>query len=124
MSRLARAAAAGFALAVLAGGLGLPLLGLVIADEPAPFCCRGRCCCTGEPTDAADGRPCLRASCHCGRPDPVVAGAPLLFEAVLPAVARSAAPPAPDLAPGALAERPIARSHEPPVPPPRRLLPA
>ena len=45
-SRVLRSAAAAFALTVLLGGLGLPLLGLALADEPAAFCCaKGRCCC-------------------------------------------------------------------------------
>ena len=59
-SRLRLAAKAVAGLAVLLGGLALPFLGMVLADEPAPFCCRGRCCCTGETTDAR-GRPALPA---------------------------------------------------------------
>jgi hypothetical protein len=110
-------------LGVLLGGLALPLLGLV-ADEPAPFCCRGRCCCAGEATREADGRPCLRARCGCGTPDAGVIVAPLRLEAVLsPVVApapaeagrreRLLAPP-----------RPLDRPRQPLLPPPRRTLPA
>ena len=124
MSRVARAAAALLGLAVLGGALVLPVLGLALADEPAAFCCaKGRCCCA-DPAAGADERPCLRRGCGCERPDATVAGAPLAFEAVLPATSRLVRPePRPlgrRLAPG----RPLARPHAPPVPPPKRSLPA
>ena len=117
-SRVLRAVAAVFALTVLLGGLGLPLLGLVLPDEPAPFCCgKGRCCCTGD-ASPADGRACLRRSCGCEQTDATVAGAPLSFEAVLPAVSRL-----PRLALRSLEGPPASgglrtRPHSPPVPPP------
>ena len=123
-SRVLRSAAAAFALTVLLGGLGLPLLGLALADEPGPFCCaKGRCCCA-EAAAGADERPCLRRGCGCERPDVTVAGAPLAFEAVLPATSRLERP-APRLLAGTAAPgSPLARPHAPPVPPPRRPLPA
>ena len=72
----------------------------------------------------ADERPCLRRGCGCERPDATVAGAPLAFEAVLPARARLDRPePRPFdglAAPGT----PLARPHAPPVPPPKRPLAA
>ena len=123
MSRIARAAVASLGLVVLVGGLGLPLLGFVLADEPVPFCCtKGRCCCA-DATGAGE-RPCLRRGCGCSRPDAVVAGAPLRVEAVLPALT--------SLAPGearrfdrcVTTPSPLDRSHEPPLPPPKRRLPA
>jgi hypothetical protein len=123
MSRLTRAVLASLALAVLVGGLALPLASLAL-DEPAPFCCRGRCCCTGEPTGGEDDRPCLRAACHCGQPGAIVLTAPLRLEAVLPVLARPAAPASVAMPRGADAPRPPARADEPPVPPPRRVLPA
>ena len=124
MSRPARAAVAGLALAVLAGGVALPLLGLALAEEPAPFCCRDRCCCTGEPTHDGSGVPCLRAACRCGEPDAVVIAAPLRIEAVLPAVVRPVAVARQVLPPGPHAEPPLGRPDEPPVPPPKTPLPA
>ena len=123
MSRLTRAVLAGLALAVLVGGLALPLASLAV-DEPAPFCCRGRCCCTGEPTNDGDGRPCLRAACRCGQPDAIVLAAPLWLEAVLPVVARPAATASAEMPRGADTPRPPAPAEEPPVPPPRRPVPA
>jgi hypothetical protein len=124
MSRIARATVAFLALAALGGGLVLPALGLVLADEPVAFCCtKGRCCCA-EPAAGADERPCLRRGCGCDERDAVVTGAPPWFEAVLPATGRLARPePRPldrSVAPGSL----LARPHAPPVPPPKRLLPA
>ena len=123
-NRMRRGAKAVVGLAVLLGGLALPFLGIVLADEPAPFCCRGRCCCTGEKTEAADGRPCLRVACRCGQPDAVLVGAPLRLEAVLPAVlapCRAEARPLEQRqAPASAPDRP----HAPPVPPPKRPLPA
>ena len=123
-SRLRRTSKAVAGLAILLGSLALPLLSAALAEEPAPFCCRGRCCCTVETTDDAEGRPCLRVRCGCGQPDAVVIGAPLRFEAVLPAVCaplRSEARPLERrLAPAS----PLDRPHAPPVPPPKRPLPA
>ena len=117
-SRVLRSAAAVFALTVLLGVLGLPLLGL--ADEPGPFCCaKGRCCCA-EAAAGADGRPCLRRGCGCERPDTTVAGAPLAFEAVLPATARLDRPEPRSLEGLAAPGSPLARPHAPPVPPPKR----
>jgi hypothetical protein len=111
-------------LAVLLGSLALPLVTAVLAEEPAPFCCRGRCCCTGETTDDRDGRPCLRVRCRCGQPDAVVIGAPLRLEAVLPAiVAPSRAEPRP-LEQRQTPASPLDRPHAPPVPPPKRPPPA
>ena len=115
-------AAAG--LAILLGSLALPLLSAVLADEPASFCCRGRCCCTGERTDDGDGRPCLRVRCGCGLPDAVVIGAPLRLEAVLPAAVAPRCAEARRLDRCTATEGPFDRPHAPPVPPPKRPLPA
>ncbi len=120
--RLAAKAVAG--LAVLLGGLALPFLGMVLADEPAPFCCRGRCCCTGERTDERDGPPSLRVRCGCGQPDAVVIGAPLRLEAVLPAVVAPRRAEARRLDRRAPPESPLDQPHAPPVPPPKRPPPA
>jgi hypothetical protein len=123
-SRVVRAAAAAFALAVLLGGLGLPLVGLLLADEPAPFCCgKGRCCCAGD-ASPADDRACLRRGCGCEQKDATVAGVPLSFEAVLAAASRL-----PRLALRSLEGPPASgglrtRPHSPPVPPPKRPLTA
>jgi len=123
-SRVLRSAAAVFALTVLLGGLGLPLLGLALADEPGPFCCaKGRCCCANA-TAGADERPCLRRGCGCERPDATVAGAPLAFEAVLPATSRLPRLAARSLGGSLAPASPLARPHAPPVPPPRRFLSA
>ena len=116
-------AAAAFGLAVLLAGLTVPLLGL-LADEPAPFCGRnGRCCCA-DVARSTDEAPCLRRGCGCGHPDELVTGAPLRIEAVLsPSAPVAYASPAEgrwEIA----AERPVARAHEPPVPPPKSSLPA
>jgi len=111
-------------LAVLLGSLALPLVSVVLAEEPAPFCCRGRCCCTGETTDDGDGRPCLRVRCGCGQPDAVVIGAPLRLEAVLPTVVAPSRAEARRLEGCAPPEAPLDRPHAPPVPPPKRPLPA
>jgi hypothetical protein len=123
-SRVLRSAAAVLALAVLLGGLGLPLLGLALADEPARFCCaKGRCCCA-DPAAGADERPCLRRGCGCGQRDAVVTGASPWFEAVLPAASRLARPEPRTLDGLAVPASTLARPHVPPVPPPKRLLPA
>lgn len=124
MSRIARAAVAFLALAALGGGLVLPALDLVLADEPAAFCCtKGRCCCA-DPAAGSDERPCLRRGCGCEQRDAVVAGASTWFEAVLPATSRLARPESRprdrNAAPGSL----LARPHAPPVPPPKLSLPA
>jgi hypothetical protein len=124
MSRIARAAVAFLALAALGGGLVLPAVGLVLADEPAAFCgATGRCCCA-DPAAGADERPCLRRGCGCEQRDAVVAGAPIGFEAVLPAASRLALPGPLPLDGSPTPERPLARPHAPPVPPPKRPLPA
>jgi hypothetical protein len=115
--------AALFGLAVLLGGLALPLTALVLEDDPPSFCCtRGRCCCWDD--TAGDDRTCLRRGCGCEHRDDAANGAPLQIEAVLrsPAPVRAASPsetrwPSAD-------ERPIARAQPPTVPPPRRSLPA
>jgi hypothetical protein len=123
-SRLFRTAAAAFSLAVIGGGLGLPLLGLVLADEPAAFCCgRGRCCCAGE-TSPADDRTCLRRGCGCEQRDATVAGATLSFEAVLPAASRLPLLALRSLVGPVASDGPRTRPHSPPVPPPRRPLSA
>ena len=124
MCRLPRAAVAGLALAVLLGGLALPLVSLALADEPAPFCCgKGRCCCA-DAAAGADERPCLRRGCGCEQRDVVVAGAPLWLEAVLPATSRMPRPQPRPLAGSLTPGGPLARPHAPPVPPPRRSFPA
>jgi hypothetical protein len=122
--RLLRAAIGSLGLVVILGGLGLPLLGLVLADESASFCCgKGRCCCAGD-TSPADGRACLRRGCSCEEKGATVAGAPLSFEAVLPAPSHL-----PCLALLSFAGLPASdhlrtRPHSPPVPPPKRPLPS
>jgi hypothetical protein len=122
-TRLSRAAAA-LGLVVLLGGLGLPVLGLVLADERAPFCGRtGRCCCADE-TAGRDDRACLRRGCGCKPTGEAVPGAPLRIEALLPA-----SEPLVTVSPGearweAVAEQPFPWADAPPVPPPRRSLPA
>jgi len=123
-SRLRRTLKAAAGLAILLGSLALPLLSAVLADEPASFCRRGRCCCTAETTDDGLGRPCLRVRCGCGQPDAVVIGAPLRLEAVLPAVVAPLRTEARRLDRCAPSEGPLDRPHAPPVPPPKRLLPA
>ena len=121
--RLRRAAAA-LGLVVLLGGPGLPLLGLVLADERAPLCSRsGRCCCADEAA-GRDDRPCLRRGCGCGSPDDAVAGAPLRIEAVLPAPAPLVTISPVEARREALTEPALPRADAPPVPPPRRSLPA
>jgi hypothetical protein len=125
MSRRARAAAAALGLAVLLGGVAVPLLGLVLAEEPADFCCStGRCCCTGETTDDGGGRPCLRVRCGCGRPDAAVIAAPLRLEAVLPAVAAPSGAEARRLDGHLAPASPLERREKPPLPPPKPPLPA
>jgi len=115
---------ASFALVVLLGGLVLPLLGPLLADEPAPFSCgKGRCCCAGDAAGQGD-RPCLRRSCGCGHPGATPAGEPLRIEAVLPEMGLPAVPQPRLLARAGAGGSPLARPHAPPVPPPRRPLPA
>jgi hypothetical protein len=117
-------ARAAFALVVLLGGLGLPLLGLVLADGPAPLCCgKGRCCCTGD-TASQDDRPCLRRSCGCEHRDATPAGTPLQIEALLPASEPLVTVPPREARWEAVAEQPLPWAEAPPVPPPRRSLPA
>jgi hypothetical protein len=124
MSRLARAAVAALGLAALVGSMALPLLGLLLADEPAPFCCRGRCCCAGAATDDRDGRPCLRVRCPCETPGAVAIAAPLRLEAVLAPVALPTPARVRARRLSAAAPRPLDRPDAPPFPPPRRPLPA
>ena len=125
MSRaLLRRSMAVFGLSVLFGGLTLPLLGLFPVDGPVPFCCRGRCCCTGEASDDGDGRPCLRQRCGCGQPGAVVIAAPLRVEAILPVTGPLVTAPPSEARWVTAGERPFPRADAPPVPPPRRLLPA
>ena len=122
MSRIARAVVAWLGLAVLGGGLVLPVLGLVLVDEPAAFCCaKGRCCCA-DAAAGADERPCLRRGCGCEQRDAVVAGAPPRLEAVLPPASRLLRPEPRKLERSLAPGSPLARPHAPPVPPPRRLL--
>jgi hypothetical protein len=121
-SRLRRTVQAVAGLAILLGSLALPLVSVVLAEEPAPFCCRGRCCCTGERTDGRDDRPCLRVRCRCGQPDAVVIGSPLRLEAVLPAVVAPSRAEARRLEGCVRPEAPLDRPHAPPVPPPKRPL--
>jgi hypothetical protein len=118
-------ASAAVGLAVLLGGLALPLLGLALAEETAGFCGgKGRCCCAGDTAARTDDRPCVRRSCGCERPEATVAGAPLTIEAVLPATGEPARPE-PRSLDGTTAARSLHdRPHAPPVPPPRPRLPA
>jgi hypothetical protein len=119
-----RAATASLGLAVLLGGLGLPLLGLVLGDEPAPFCCaKGRCCCA-DAASGKDERPCLRRGCGCGHEDATPAGAPLQIEAVLPAPGHLVIAPPSDARWETRSVCAIPRVEDPPAPPPRRPLPA
>ena len=117
-------AAAALGLAVLLAGLALPLMDLVLADEPVSFCCsKGRCCCADVARSTDEG-PCLRRGCGCGHSDELVTGAPLRIEAVLSGSV-SVAPVSPAKVRWAsMGERLIARADEPTVPPPRRFLPA
>jgi hypothetical protein len=122
-SCLPRAAAA-LGLVVLLGGLGLPLLGLVLADERVPSGCRaGRCCCADEAA-GKDDRACLRRGCGCRPTGEAVPGAPLRIEALLPA-----SEPLVTVSPGearweAVAGQSFPWADAPPVPPPRRSRPA
>ena len=121
--RLLRAAAA-LGLVVLLGGLAVPLLGLVLADERVPLCCRsGRCCCADEAA-GRDDRTCLRRGCGCERPGEAVAGEPLQIEAILLAPGSLVGAPPAEARWEAVAEQPLPRTDAPPVPPPRRSLPA
>ncbi len=121
--RLLRAAAA-LGLAALLAGLAVPLLGLVLADARVPLCCsKGRCCCADEAA-RRDDRTCLRRGCGCEQPGEAIAGEPLRIEAVLPA-SGSLVGASPAVARWeAEAEQPLPRADAPPVPPPRRSLPA
>lgn len=123
MSRLARATVAAVGLGLLGGGVA-PLLGLLLAGDAESFCRRGRCCCASETTQDEAGRPCLRSSCGCGKPDRTAIAAPLRLEAVLPEPAARAGDEARRLPLRAPAARPLDQPAEPPIPPPRRLLPA
>lgn len=125
MSRpaLLRAASA-LGLAVLLGGLFVPLVGLVLEDERTPTCCRKGHCCCADPAAGRDDRTCLRRGCGCERPDEVVAGAPLRIEAVLPASAPPPAATSADACWDAVVERPLPREDAPPAPPPRPSLSA
>jgi hypothetical protein len=119
-----RPLAALFGLSVLVGGLVLPAVSFVLADDPAPFCCsKGRCCCADDAA-ARDDRTCLRRGCGCDHRDEAVNGEPLRIEAVLcpPAAVTVAVAAAPPWA--SADERTIARAQPPSVPPPRRPLPA
>jgi hypothetical protein len=119
-----RARVAAFALAALLGGNLLPVLGLALADPPAPLCCgKGRCCCAGRPTDS-DDRLCMRRACGCGHEDATSAGEPLRLEAVLPGRDLAPLPEPRPILRALTGESPIALPHAPPVPPPRRSLPA
>ena len=119
-----RALRASFALALLLGGLVLPLLGFVLADEHAAFSCgKDRCCCSGDAAGQGD-RPCLRRTCGCGHADATPAGEPLRIEAVLPVMSPPAVPEPRRLARGDAWGSLLTRPHAPPVPPPRRSFPA
>jgi hypothetical protein len=114
-------AAAAFSVAVLLGGCALPLLGSVLADEPAPSCSRGRCCCSGDAREDGGGPPCLRPRCGCGPPVVVVGGSPRIEGVLPPACPLAAAGPSEargETAGGRL----LLRAEAPPVPPPRRPL--
>ena len=115
-------AAAAFGLSVLLGGLALPPLSLVLADERAPFCCsKGRCCCADEAA-GRDDRTCLRRGCGCERPGEAVTGAPVRIQAVLPVTHLPAMIP-PCGAGWVIADaQPLPRADAPSVPPPRRSL--
>jgi hypothetical protein len=99
------------------------MLAAVTGPEAAPFCgSEGRCCCARD-TAAADERPCLRRGCGCEPEDASVAPGSLKLEAVLPTGVPAPLGPR---APGAVTALAIvlSRPHAPPVPPPRRALPA
>jgi hypothetical protein len=117
-------AASAFGLAVLLGGLAVPLVGLVLEDERAPFCCgKGRCCCA-DGAAGRDDRTCLRRGCGCERPDEAAEGAPLRIEAILPAPGPLPAASTAEARWEAMAGQLLPREDAPPVPPPRRSLPA
>lgn len=120
MSRLARAVAAAMGLAVLGGGTALPLLAPVPGEETSSYCCRGRCCCTGEATNERTAGACLRVSCGCGSPEGALIPASLRLEAVLTAVPRPAVAEPRRLERSSPPAAPLERPHAPPVPPPRR----
>jgi len=121
--RRVRAVVGALVLATLAGGLALPLIGLALVEERAPYCGPGgRCCCRGGETQEGD-RPCLRGGCRCGSDDPVATGAPFAREAVLAKpgglIGRAGASFRWPVASGC----PLNLATVPPTPPPR-LLPA
>jgi len=62
--------------------------------------------------------------CGCGQPDALVIGAPLRLEAVLPVVVAPRRAEARRLDRRAAHGDPLDRPHAPPVPPPKRSLPA
>jgi hypothetical protein len=117
-------AQAAFALLVLLGALDLPLLSLALAGEPASFCGTGRCCCGGKEAGREDRPACLRRSCGCGHPDAVPAVEPLRDEAVLPRGSVPALPMPWLLHRTGTRGGTLTRPHAPPVPPPKRPLPA
>ncbi len=122
-SPLARAAAV-FGLSALLVGLVLPVASLVLVGDSAPRCCtKGRCCCANDSV-AGDQRTCLRRGCGCDHAGEPVSGEPLGVDAVLPAPGRIAVAPPAELRWAPPDERPIARSRQPVLPPPRRSLPA
>jgi hypothetical protein len=122
-ARVLRLAAA-FGLAVLIGGLTLPLVGLVLAHETAPFCCsKGRCCCADDAA-ARDDRTCLRRGCGCERPGDAVMAVPLQIEAVLPSCEPLGTALPAEARWEAAGRQPLPRADAPPVPPPRLSSPA
>jgi hypothetical protein len=111
---------AALALFAIVAGLAIPLLGLVPLDEQGPLCCRGgRCCCEARP--AADDSPCLRRSCGCGHRDSGVVPAPLRLEAALTDRILLPASDGAGMGPPSPEQPPLARTKEPPTPPPKRL---
>jgi len=117
-------AAAALGLVVLLSGLALPLLGLVLADERVPFGCRtGRCCCADEAA-GKDDRACLRRGCGCKPTGEAVPGAPLRIEALLPASEPLVTVRPREARWEGVAEPSFPWAEAPPVPPPRRSLPA
>jgi hypothetical protein len=93
-------------------------LALVLADDGAPACCRGRCCCRPASGDTR----CVSAACHCGEERRVLAPTSPLPDAVL---AEEGELPDPGPEAGRAAHGPTpARDHARPVPhPPPRFLP-
>lgn len=124
MSRTARATVVALSLACLGGGTALPLLAPFLVEEPAPACCRGRCCCTGEKTEGESGRPALRLLCGCGKPGGAVVPGPLRLEADLASPVRPGWVEPRRLAADASGPTVIDRPHAPPSPPPKGRLSA